>query len=289
MAQKPTDIEALRERLTTLLADWGAEMSLLLRQLETSETALADSQSKSEDHSAKLKQLEDRAKGQADLIDTLQSEAGDASKLRSDVRAQDLEIERLKSELESKQELVKVLRRDVDGLDKLKAELKRKDLEIEQSGERLRELTDEIKTLNESSANEAAEEHAEIAALKAELDARKTLIKSLRADSERIVVLEEQLDAKRAIVTTLEESMNRQAQTMDELRRSSEVWKKKYQELKAKTTNATSAELRAISETDVAALQQLQTETDAPERTVAIDMKKSLDEARRKAAETEKS
>jgi chromosome segregation ATPase len=295
MAKNQTDTDNLRERLTGLLADWGAEMSMLLRQLEETQAELGELKSSSEGHEKKLKQLEDRAAGQADLIDTLKADAEEAGALRDEVRARDLEVERLKSEVESKQELVRALRRDAEGADRLKAEAKKRDLkiseqqeELDRAGRALAGLREELASANESSENEAAQEHAELEALKAELEARKTLIKSLRADSGRVESLQEQLEAKRETIAALEDSINRHVETISELKRSGEIWKKKYQAAKAKGADATATDLPAFTATEADALKQLEATVGggAPDRTVAIDMRQPLSEARRKAAES---
>lgn len=290
MAAKETNTESLRERLTGLLADWGAEMSMLLKQLDDAESEAGKLRAEAGGHEDKLKHLEERAKGQADLIETLKGEAAESSDLRKEVREKDLEIERLQSEIESKQELVRALRRDAEKTDQLKSDASKKDRTIESQAQSLKEaeekiakLKAEIENLAESSKSDAAEEHAEIAALKAELEARKSLIKGLRSDSGRVAALEEQLESKREIVGTLEESINQYVQTIAELKKSSEHWKAKYQALRNSDADASSASLPAFSETDVAAMQQL--ENQPPDRTVAIDMRRPLSEARRKAAD----
>jgi chromosome segregation ATPase len=235
--------------------------------------------------------LEERIRGQGELIDTLKSEAGSAAELRSEVRAKDLEIERLSSEIESKQELVRALRRDAESVDRLKAEVKLKDKEIaglhkeqRQAEKRIAELTAELESLRESSESKGSHEKAELEAVRAELDARKTLIKSLRADGDRVAALETRLDEKRDIIAKLEASINKHVETIAELKRSGEMWKKKYQELRSRDPAATSMEIPSLSQTDVAALQQLEA-TDVPsaDHTIAIDMRRPLSEARRKA------
>jgi predicted RNase H-like nuclease (RuvC/YqgF family) len=293
MARQDTTTDALRERLTTLLADWGAEMAMLLRELDDARKQLADQDVKTSNHARELKTLEDRNRGQMELIETLKGEVGSASELRSEVRAKDLEVERLTSEIESKQELVRALRRDAESVDRLKAEAKVKDKEIaelrkeQRHGEkRIGELAAELESLRDTAESSGSHEKSELEAVRAELDARKTLIKSLRADADRVAALETRLEEKREIVAKLEASINKHVETISELKRSGESWRKKYQELRGHDPAATSMEIPALSQTDVAALQQLE-RTDvagsAPERTIAIDMRRPLSEARRKA------
>jgi predicted RNase H-like nuclease (RuvC/YqgF family) len=293
MARQDTTTDALRERLTVLLADWGAEMSMLLRELDDARKQLADQDTKTTNHARELKTLEDRNRGQVELIETLKSEASSASDLRAEVRAKDLEVERLASEIESKQELVRALRRDAESVDRLKTEAKVKDREIaelrkeqRQAEKRIGELGAELESLRDTAESAGSHEKTELEAVRAELDARKTLIKSLRADADRVGALEARLEEKREIVTKLEASINKHVETIAELKRSGELWRKKYQDLRARDPAATSMEIPALSQTDVAALQQLE-RTDvagtAPERTIAIDMRRPLSEARRKS------
>jgi chromosome segregation ATPase len=109
MADLDTPIETLRGRLTQLLADWGAEMSVVLKDLED---------------------LRERVDGQDKLIKTLKSDAEEADKLRKAMQASELEGEKLRAELESKRDLVKVLRKDAGEAADLGKELERKDKEI---------------------------------------------------------------------------------------------------------------------------------------------------------------
>jgi chromosome segregation ATPase len=269
-------------------------MAMLLRELDDARKQTADQDVKTANHARELKTLEDRNRGQMELIETLKGEVGSASELRSEVRAKDLEVERLTSEIESKQELVRALRRDAESVDRLKAEAKVRDKEIaelrkeQRHGEkRIGELAAELESLRDTAESAgSSHEKSELEAVRAELDARKTLIKSLRADADRVAALETRLEEKREIVAKLEASINKHVETITELKRSGESWRKKYQELRGHDPGATSMEIPALSQTDVAALQQLE-RTDvagsAPERTIAIDMRRPLSEARRKA------
>jgi chromosome segregation ATPase len=291
MARHETGIEELRERLTGLLADWGAEMSMVLRELDETRSRLTEARSASENHTEQLKNLEDRVAGQTKLIETLKAEAAEAPELRNQVRANDLEIERLASELESKQELVRALRRDAEASDRLKTESKIKDKEIATLHKERRQTERQISELNEALSEQSEHQNdegiAELEAVRAELEARKTLIKSLRADADRVTALENRLEEKREIVTTLEASINKHVETIAELKRTGDAWRKKYLALRGKHSSSTSSELPVFSETDVAALQQLEsTDVATPEHTIAIDMRRPLSEARRKATQS---
>jgi chromosome segregation ATPase len=292
MARQETSTDVLRERLTSLLADWGAEMSMLLRELDETRKKLAEQSAGYENYGKNLKTLEDRVSGQSELIETLRAEAATAGELRGEVRAKDLENERLASEVESKQDLIRVLRRDAEGVERLKAEAKAKDQasdalqkERRKAEKQVEDLRAELESLRESADDDNSEGAAELQAVRAELEARKALIKSLRADADRVATLETRLEEKREIVANLEASINKHVETIAELKRTSEQWKKKYQALRGRNTPATT-ELPELSETDVAALQQLDTTDVAkPEHTIAIDMRRPLSEARRKAAQ----
>src|SRR3970040_1608545 len=294
MARQETSTDVLRERLTSLLADWGAEMSMLLRELDETRKKLAEQTASYENYGRDLKTLEDRVNGQAELMETLRAEAATAAELRNEVRAKDLDVERLASEVESKQELIRALRRDAESVERLKAESKAKDQEIgalqkerRQAEKQLAELDAELETLRENADDHSSEGAAELEAVRAELDARKTLIKSLRADADRVSTLESRLEEKREIVLNLEASINKHVETIAELKRTSEQWKKKYQALRGRNAAATSAELPTLSATDVAAVQLESTDVAQPEHTIAIDMRRPLREARRKAGQNQ--
>jgi predicted RNase H-like nuclease (RuvC/YqgF family) len=124
--------------------------------------------------------------------------------------------------------------------------------------------------------------------LRAELDARKAMIKSLRADQDRVGALEAGLEEKREIIRQLEATLNRHSNTIIELKRSAEAWKRKYQTAKGNSPTAeTSVSLPSLSDSDVLAIEQLEKAGDAkPESTIAIDMRRSLLEARRTAAKS---
>src|SRR5690606_21755707 len=157
------DTRALRERLTDLLAEWGAQMSCVLTELEQARSRLADAEQASAQSEKRIAELDERVRSQENLIDTLRAEAESASKL-------ELELERKTAELDA-------LKRDKERLE----------------GES-RELRQRVRELEEAADNESAGSAAEIASLRAELEARKSLIKSLRADSERARTLEASLE-----------------------------------------------------------------------------------------------
>jgi len=294
MTDSTATIQGLRDRLTGLLADWGAELAEVLKELEEKRARVAELEGGAAGRSDELEQLKQRVEGQNTLIEALRGDAEEAQRLRAEIRSKDLEFERVSSELESKKELVRALRRDSDGTDRVKAEARSKDREIEDLKGKLQraerqasEAAAQLAAMREAAAGKESEEQAEIDALRAELEARKTVIKSLRSDQERVASLQASLDEKRDIVEQLEASIGRHSNTIAELRRSVDTWKRKYQALKGDSPTATtSVNLPSLSDTDVRVIEQIEKagggKTDA---TIAIDMRRSLLEARRTAAQ----
>jgi len=292
MADVETPIEVLKNRLTGLLADWGAELSVVLKELETKRKCLQELQDGAAEYDEELDRQRRQIQGQEELIDTLRADAGEASKLRREVHGKDLELDRLQSDISSKQELIRALRRGAEETDRLKGDGKLKDREIaELTAEKLKaegrsaELLEELETLSDSK-EQHNQDAAELEALRAELEARKTLINSLRADAERIESLEARLEEKQDVISKLETSISGHANTLVELKRSVNTWQRKYTELKASKTGieSTSTELPRLTQTGVRALERLEREAGGdPNHTVAIDMRESLLEARRTA------
>jgi len=295
MTDREATTDALRERLTDLLAEWGAEMSALITELEQARQRLASLDDESARNDKAVAELSERVRGQEELIAALQADAEAVPELRRELNARDVEVERLKSELESKQELMRVLRRDAEESDRLKADLRRKEQEIAgllHEKSRLEaetaELRRTIEELEQASAQESADGAAEIESLRAELEARKSLIRSLRTDAERAQVLESRLEENRQLVQQLEATINRHANTIVELKRAAEGWKRKYRALKGTDTVTTTPSLESLTATDTATptippIPEGFGGDAVPERTIAIDMRRALLEARRAA------
>ena len=114
------------------------------------------------------------------------------------------------------------------------------------------------------------------------------MIKSLRSDQDRVTRLEASLEEKREIIEHLETSLNRHANTIAELKRSAEGWKRKYHALKSGDSDTTtSTHVPALSDTDVRVMHELEKQAEGrTESTIAIDMRRSLLEARRTAAQS---
>ncbi|NIW23096.1 MAG: hypothetical protein GWN29_00215 [Gammaproteobacteria bacterium] len=280
MADLDTPIETLRGRLTQLLADWGAEMSVVLKDLED---------------------LRERVDGQDNLIETLKGDAQDAGTLRKDMQAKELEVEKLRSELESKRDLVKVLRKDADGAADLRKALEKKDKALKSKDKEITKLSETNKDLEtrlveterrlsdaEESMAESHDNATELNAIRAELNAKTSLIKSLRTDAERFEAFENRLDEKRATIGELEKSLDSQADTIAELKDSVQRWKDRYAALKsahdiadsmlttmpdivAKAAGGESADSDSDAETIV---------DEIAERTLAINMRDALEDAR---------
>jgi len=294
MTEPTASIQSLRDRLTGLLADWGAELAEVLKELEEKRARVAELESGSAGRADELEQLQQRVDGQNTLIEALRGDAEEAQKLRAEVRSKDLEFERVSSELESKKELVRALRRDTDGNDRIKTEARNKDREIDELKSKLQraekqaaEAAAQVASLREAAAGKEGEEQAEIESLRAELDARKTVIKSLRSDQERVAQLQASLDEKRGVVEQLEATISRHSNTIAELRRSVDTWKRKAQALRGDSPLASSSvTLPALSDTDVRVIEELEKKTGGKnDATIAIDMRRSLLEARRTAAQ----
>lgn len=294
MTEPTATIQGLRDRLTGLLADWGAELALVLKELEEKRARVAELEGGAAGRKGEIEALQQRIDGQNTLIEALRGDAEEASKLRIEVRSKDLEFERVSSELESKKELVRALRRDSDGSDRLKSESRQKDREVEELRSKLQraeskvnEAAEQLASLREAAAGKAAEEQSEIDALRSELEARRTVIKSLRADQERVAALQASLEEKRDIIEQLEASINRHSNTIAELRRSVDTWKRKYQAVKGDSPTATtSLNLPTLSDTDVRVIEQIEKSSGGNnDATIAIDMRRSLLEARRTAAQ----
>lgn len=306
MIDLETNVARLHDRLDAIRDEIEGEFQALYAELDEARGEAEQLKSADSDQDKRVKQLEERAEGQSELIATLTQEAEEARALRAEVRDRDLEIEKLESKLSSKDDLVSALRRQVDEGEQLKAaakqhdkkifeqqhELDRKQKELDRSASKIAELKDELRTESERAATETVVDNAEIESLKAELDVRKTLIKSLKEDAERADALEAQLEAKRDAISSLEDAIDQHADTIAELRRSIDAWKEKYSAAKGEKFfdgDCTMTELPSLTDTEVDVLKELETsDTDTPAATVAIDMRDALKEARsgKKAAKS---
>jgi len=286
-----TTIEEVRERLTGLLADWGAELSLLLKELEDKRALAAEIEDAGRDE--ELQALEKRIESQQNLIDTLRIDSEETSKLRKEIRKKDMELERINAELDSKKELIRALRRDAEAGDRLKADARSRDRELEQLRADLRRADakaeqgmKELAAMRDAAEGQGREEQSELESLRSELEARKMLIKSLRADQERVATLESSLEEKREIIDELEVSMNRHSGTIAELRRSGDEWKRKYLAAMGESstsTATTSVDVPTLSDTDVRVIDEIERAASRRLEPTISEMRRPFHEVRRAA------
>lgn len=299
MTEVEKPIVSLHQRLETLRQAFDRELASFVVEFDELKAAAERAKTAENGQDKRLRQLEERAEGQSELIATLTQEAQEARALRDEVRGRDLDIEKLTAEIASRNELIQLLRQQLGEIDGIKStsrqrdkkifeqqhELERKQQEIERSQREIDALRSELAAAQENSRDEPSVDTAEFIALKAELDARKSMIRSLRADADRAETLAAQVEAKRETITVLEESIDQHVKTIAELRRSTDVWKQKYQAARNRggvDPNQTLAEEPAFSEGQLEALEALdKIHNGPPERTLAIDMSDALTEARR--------
>jgi chromosome segregation ATPase len=285
MADIDTSIEALRERLTQLLADWGTEMSMVLKDLGDTRAGLAGLEERSAATESELESLRCRMSGQEELIESLRGDAEEAAALRKALSAAELEAENLRSELDSKLDLVKALRKDAEKIDGLRTELKRNESELASLGDLRRDLEQRLAAAEDSAAD-SHDDITELAAVRAELAAKTSLLQTLRADAERCETLEERLDEKRTTISELETSLESQAATISDLKQSVKRWKDKYTAAKSgDVTNDPS--IRTVADLPTARMAADELDPDAAnrtdelaERTLAINMRDALRQAR---------
>jgi pSer/pThr/pTyr-binding forkhead associated (FHA) protein len=125
-----TPISTIRERLTGTLADWGADFSTLLKELEEKRAVLQEIEAETASQSHEVEALHKRVKVQDTQIEALKIEAAEAVTLRKEIHDKDLELEKKNSELDSKRHLIDALRRDAKGIGQLKGDIRTKDKEI---------------------------------------------------------------------------------------------------------------------------------------------------------------
>lgn len=223
-----TPTARIRERLAETLAEWGSEFTAVLEDLERARKALAERDNRVAELTA---ELDDRDNELAELGKLRkQQQSYESALAKRDAELSDL-CDQLKNQHASNEELAAKLEaaeqaRQAD--QHREAELARIRRQKKQADDQVAELLEQVRMLRETADEEASGGASEIAALQAELDARKILVRNLRADAERANALETLLEEKNAIVETLEESINRHAETIAELKRSADYWKAKY-------------------------------------------------------------
>ena len=292
-------LDNLNSRLSAMHDGIETEFSALLGEIDQVRRAADQLQSAGDDRVKRLKQLEERTKAQDELVETLTEEAAEVRIFRDEVRERDLEIERLNSELKTKDDLMKELRSQLEEVDQLKAkvgqsekkvfeqqyELDRQQKALDRAARDVAGLQDELKAESERAADETVVEHAELVALKSELDARKTMVRSLKADAEGAESLGAQLEAKREAINSLECAIDQHVETISELRHSVDAWKAKYKAAKGEKFedyDQTMTELPTFAASEADELKNSQQKPS--DQTVAIDMRESLALARRDKA-----
>jgi chromosome segregation ATPase len=247
MAKSEPQIDDLRKRLSGLLADWGTEISAVMRVLENQQALAAT---------------------QFEEVRALEDQANELAKLRQRVRERDLALDHLKKK--SKEKDVRL------------AELER---EHKRACVRIEELERKLGALDKPTQHQKGGQQAEVEAMRAELAARKSLVKSLRTDAERGKTLEKKLAEDREVIATMKESIERHASTIAELRRSSDSWERKYRRLAEAANGEPSRDSDMFSDSDiftdtaVALFLDETVEVDGS-HTVVIDMTEPLREAR---------
>ncbi len=81
MAGEETSIGELRKRTTKLLADWGADFSVILKELEENRARLQELEAAAAGQSDEVETLNRRIEAQDTLIASLQSEADETATL----------------------------------------------------------------------------------------------------------------------------------------------------------------------------------------------------------------
>lgn len=249
MAKSEREIDDLRQRLGALLANWGSEIAAVIQVLERQQSLAASHD---------------------DSVQALENQVAELAKLRQRIRERDLALDHLTKKSKEKDSRI--------------AEL---EALLQKARARIEELERRIADAEKQPPSQPAVQQEEFEAMRAELAARKSLVKSLRTDAERGKALEKELARTREEMAAMKTSNQRHARTISELRRSSDNWERKYREL------SETAGKRLSRETDRAPRgTRIEPTVDAPAevdgtRTVVIDMTESLraarDERRRKS------
>ncbi len=290
MADSDIPIPELRARLNDLLADWGADLSSVLTELEEKRSRVAELESVAEEQSEKLEALSGRVEAQDELIESLHGDADEAAALRKEILEKELALESKDAEIESKQELILALRRDAEKVGRLTGDGRAKDKEIERlarekdfAEKHAADVTEEFKVLAASTLTNI-DADTELKALRAELDARKSMVDSLRGDAERAKQLETQLDEKRAVIEKLESSVDRHVKSLAEMQEVIGKWKSAASALgpDENAGTATSSTLSELSDDELASLRSLEdVDVDLGESMIGDETPESLAETRR--------
>ncbi len=286
MAVQEITIGMIRERLTELLTGWGGDVAMLLDELEEKRARLQELEAASANQSDEVKALNRRVEAQESLIESLRREADETATLRREIHDKNLELEKKRSDIGSKHELIDALRRDAEGIGRLKGDSRAKDQEIarltrekQQALQHAAEITGKFKILTAATLT-GIDTAVELEAIRAELDARKSLIESLRGDAERAADLETQLEEKRFVISTLETTIDRHVSSIAELQQSVAASKAQYAALKLNDSSPASAIAAVLPELTDADLQAEEVVEDVSgdlkDPTTPVDMRESL-------------
>ena len=229
MATSERQLDDLRERLSGLLADWETEVSAVMRALENQQSLAAT---------------------HVEKVQALENQVNELAKLRQRVRERDLALDHLTTKSKEK--------------DARLAELEK---EHKNARARVEELERQLSAPDRPAQHQNGVLQDEFEAMRAELAARKSLVRSLRTDAERSKTLEKELAENREVTATMKASIDRQTRTIAELRRSSESWERKYRRLMEAWNEKSSRDSDETMEVDGA-------------HTIVIDMTEPLREAR---------
>ncbi|MGI9257744.1 MAG: hypothetical protein ACR2QQ_02810 [Gammaproteobacteria bacterium] len=266
MTDSEIPISEMRSRLNDLLADWGADLSSLLAELEEKRARVDELEAAAEERSEKLDALARRVEAQDELIESLQGDATEAGTLRKELVEKDFELERKDAEIDSKQELIRALRRDAEKVGRLTGDGRAKDKEIERlvrekdfAEKHAADVTEEFKVLAATTLTNIDAE-TELKVLRAELDARKSLVNSLRGDAERTKQLETQLDEKRAVIEQLESSVDQHVKSLAEMQEVIGKWKSAASALgtNEQAGSGTTSGLSQLTDDELASLRSLE-------------------------------
>jgi chromosome segregation ATPase len=247
MAKSERQLDDLRERLSGLLADWGTEVSAVMHALENQQSLAAT-------HVEKVQALENQVK--------------ELAKLRQRVRERDLALDHLTTK--SKEKDVRF------------AELEK---EHKNARARVEELERQLGAPDRPAQHRKGVQEDELEAMRAELAARKSLVKSLRTDAERGKTLKKEVAENREVIATMKESIDRHTRTIAELRRSSESSERKYRRLVEAWNEKLSRDSDKFSYSDDSTHTAVEQILDEPievdgAHTIVIDMTEPLRKAR---------
>jgi chromosome segregation ATPase len=180
----------------------------------------------------------------------------------------------------------------VMALDYLKRISPEKDVrlaELEAELNKARALIQELERQGEARTKPAQSQKGvpqeEVEAMRAELAARKVLVKSLRTDADKGKALEKELAENRQLMVTMKTLLDRHSKTISELRRSAETWERKYNRLaeagteKPSRNDDTLSDSSILSDTGVEQYVNASMEIDGA-HTIVIDMTEPLRKAR---------